>query len=50
MGISDRGENALALQIPDSASIRLAFTEELPMSYPSRYIILVYELIVRIVQ
>jgi hypothetical protein len=39
MGISSPGEYALAIQRPVSASIILAFTEELPMSYPSRNII-----------
>jgi hypothetical protein len=37
ISISDSGEAADAAARPESISIREAFIEELPMSYPRRY-------------
>ena len=40
ISISFFGKKAEALQTPLSASTNAAFTDELPMSYPNKYIIL----------
>jgi len=39
MGISDEGENADAMVLPEAISSKVAFTDEEPMSNPSKYLI-----------
>jgi hypothetical protein len=39
IGASDLGNPAEATHFPEIASTKLALTEELPMSYPNKYII-----------
>jgi hypothetical protein len=39
MGISDEGENADATVLPEAISSNVAFTDEEPMSNPSKYFI-----------
>jgi hypothetical protein len=39
MGISDEGENADAIVLPEAISSKVAFTDEEPMSNPNKYFI-----------